>query len=121
MENAINWFDIPATDYNRALKFYNTILGKDMIPMQGMENYAMFPADQDAVSGGMGIMDTPKPGGDSGSLVYLNGGDDLSAILDRVEGAGGKVVKPKMSIGPNGFIAIFRDTEGNLIGLHSMQ
>ena len=55
-----------------------------------------------------------------GTLVYLNGGDDLSAVLGRVEAAGGQVVMPKTSIGENGFAAFFQDTEGNRVGLHSM-
>ncbi|MEQ8674574.1 MAG: VOC family protein [Aggregatilineales bacterium] len=120
MAHAINWFDIPAVDYNRAVKFYSTILGADMIPFEGMENYSMFPSGENEISGGLGTVDSLKPSGDSGALVYLNGGDDLSTVLDRVEGAGGKVVLPKTSIGPNGFVARFHDTEGNLVGLHSM-
>jgi predicted enzyme related to lactoylglutathione lyase len=56
----------------------------------------------------------------TGALVYLNGGDDLSGALSRVEAAGGKIVLPKTSIGPNGFMAHFIDTEGNKVALHSM-
>ena len=56
----------------------------------------------------------------SGSIVYLNGGDDLATPLSRVESAGGKVVVDKMDIGENGYIAQFMDTEGNRVALHSM-
>jgi predicted enzyme related to lactoylglutathione lyase len=54
-----------------------------------------------------------------GINVYLNGGDDLNSVLRKVEAAGGKVVLPKTSIGENGFMAFFLDTEGNKVGLHS--
>ena len=59
------------------------------------------------------------PGG-QGTLVYMNGGDDLAGPLGRVTAAGGAVLMPKTSIGPHGFIAQFRDSEGNRVGLHSM-
>jgi predicted enzyme related to lactoylglutathione lyase len=57
----------------------------------------------------------------NGSVVYLNGGDDLNVPLSRVEKAGGKVLLPKTPLGPNGFMALFLDTEGNKIGFHSMK
>jgi predicted enzyme related to lactoylglutathione lyase len=56
-----------------------------------------------------------------GSLVYLNGGDDLGVPLSKVEAAGGKILLPKTAIGPNGFMAHFADTEGNKVALHSMK
>ena len=55
-----------------------------------------------------------------GSMVYLNGGEDLDVPLGKVEGAGGKILVPKTDIGENGFFAYFVDTEGNKVGLHSM-
>ena len=56
-----------------------------------------------------------------GALIYLNGGEDLAIPLARVEGAGGKIIMPKMSIGANGFMARFTDTEGNIVAFHSMK
>ena len=56
-----------------------------------------------------------------GTVVYLNAGDDLSEPLSKVEDAGGKVILPRTSIGENGFIAHFIDTEGNRVALHSMK
>ena len=81
---------------------------------------AMLPAQMPEGIGG-GIVQGPgfEPS-DKGSLIYLNGGDDLSGPLSRVEAAGGKIVLPKTSIGPNGFMAHFIDTEGNKVALHSM-
>ena len=57
----------------------------------------------------------------SGALIYLNGGEDLSIPLSRVEAAGGKIIRPKTAIGANGFMAQFTDTEGNRIAFHSMK
>lgn len=57
----------------------------------------------------------------TGTTVYLDGGDDLSLHLGRIESAGGKVILPKTAIGENrGFIALFIDTEGNKVGFHSL-
>jgi predicted enzyme related to lactoylglutathione lyase len=53
-------------------------------------------------------------------VVYLNGGENLGTVLDKVEVAGGQVIMPKTDLGENGFMAYFADTEGNKVGLHSM-
>ena len=120
MANALNWFEIPASDYGRAEKFYNAIFATELVRMDGMEGYqmGMFPAE-DGVSGGVIEGEGYVPSAE-GSLVYLNAGDDLSDVLARVEAAGGQVILPKTSIGENGFMAYFLDTEGNKVGLHSM-
>ena len=55
-----------------------------------------------------------------GTIVYLNGGKDLTDSLNKVEEAGGKIILPKTSIGQNGFMAHFINTEGNRIAFHSM-
>lgn len=120
MGNALNWFEIPASDIERATKFYNTIFKTELIPMDGMEGFkmGMFPVE-DGVSGGVVQGEGYVPSLE-GSVVYLNGGDDLDDVLGRVEGAGGSVIMPKTSIGENGFMAYFKDSEGNRVGLHSM-
>jgi len=57
----------------------------------------------------------------TGTTVYLDGGNDLSIPLSRVESAGGTIILPKTNIGENrGFIALFIDTEGNKVGFHSI-
>jgi hypothetical protein len=56
-----------------------------------------------------------------GTIVYINGGEDLNTPLSKVENAGGKIIMPKTSIGGNGFMAQFLDTEGNRIALHSIK
>lgn len=75
---------------------------------------AFFPCDmEDGGIGGGILRDANGEPSKTGSLVYLNGGDDRSVPLSRVEKAGGKILLPKTSIGPHGFMAHFIDTEGN--------
>jgi uncharacterized protein len=121
LHHAISWFDIPATDFDRAKTFYGQILGTPLhdYPMTGMQ-MAVFPADRENGVGGA-IVASPyhKPNAD-GSIVYLNGGDDLAHVLARVPAAGGMVVQPKTQISPEiGYMAFFIDTEGNRVGLCS--
>jgi len=124
MKNAINWFEIPVKNIDEAIKFYSAILGVEMQVMQASEmagmKAAFFPADMQ--NGGIGgcLMEGPgyEPSA-NGSLVYLNGGDDLAGVLSKVEEAGGKVLLPKTAIGHNGFMAYFADIDGNKVGLHS--
>ncbi len=121
MKNAITWFEIPVKNFERAMKFYNAIIDGEMVdsPMPGMK-YGMFPYDDAAggVGGGIVEMEGYTPSSD-GAVIYLNGGEDLAGQLARVEPAGGKVIQPKTNIGENGFMALFLDTEGNRIALHS--
>ena len=119
--NALNWFEIPATDISRAKNFYENIFEIKMeeMEMSGMK-YAMFPFDPTVgkIAGGLAQspMHTPSS---TGSIIYLNANPDLQNVLDRIEKAGGKVTMPKTSIGQNGFMAFFIDTEGNIMALHS--
>ena len=121
MANAINWFEIPVKNFDRAKIFYETIFGAAMERMEAMGmKSAFFPADLKNGVGGCIIEGQGYEPSDKGSLVYLNGGDDLSVVLAKVEQAGGKILLPKTAIGPNGFMAHFKDSEGNKVGLHSM-
>ncbi len=122
MAHAINWFEIPAKNFDRAKTFYETVLGiQMMMPFPEMK-YAMFPADmQNGEIGGGLIEEKGYEPSQTGVLIYLNGGDDLSVPLSRVEAAGGKIIVPKTSIGSNGFMAQFTDTEGNKVAFHSMK
>ena len=127
MANVINWFDIPVSDLDRARTFYGTVLGRELTPQLdlGVEDprendvQAIFLAE-DGVGGGALVQHALYRPSQEGSVVYLNGGDDLSVPLGKVEAAGGKIVLEKTGIGENGFIAYFLDTEGNKVGLHSM-
>ena len=101
-KHAISWFEIPATDINRAQKFYEAVLGVSMIPMEmpGI-NMRMFPVENmtDGIGGALvNSTDFYKPSTTDGSLVYLNGNPDVQNVLDKVEAAGGKIVVPKTEI-----------------------
>ena len=125
MNNAISWFEIPATDIDRAQKFYETIFG---ISLQSMDmpsmKMRMFPLDDPMNGVGGSIVDSGgfhKPSATDGPLIYLNGNPDVQNVLDKVEAAGGKITVPKTEISAEyGFMAAFLDTEGNRVALHSV-
>src|SRR5687767_13850654 len=116
MKNLINWFEIPAADIKRASVFYADLLGIEFQFLDlGVLKMALFPSSDGIVSGALVQHDFYKPSHE-GTLVYFNGGDDLSEMLAKVESAGGKVLKPKSMISPeSGYMALFQDTEGNRI------
>jgi predicted enzyme related to lactoylglutathione lyase len=122
MKNALNWFEIPALNFERAKAFYEAILDStfETMSMESMGmTMAFFPSDwENGVGGGVCTGPGCEPS-DKGTIVYLNAGEDLSDALGRVEAAGGKVILPKTSLGDNGFMAMFIDTEGNRVGFHS--
>lgn len=120
MKNAINWFAIPSADLNRAVKFYNTIFDFQLeVTKMGNQDLAFFPIEQGGVGGHIYVHKDLKPTGD-GITIFLNGGDNLQDILDRVESAGGKIVTPKTQISPEvGYMCYFVDSEGNKLALHS--
>ena len=120
-ENSLNWFEISVTDIKRAKKFYEAIFVIKMQEMEMMEmKMAFFPWEGGSgkASGGIAQSKMHKPS-KSGAKIYLNANPDLSKVLAKVEKAGGQVTMPKTSLGPNGFMAFFVDTEGNSVGLHS--
>lgn len=122
MANALNWFEIPVTDFSRAKSFYEKVLGIVIEPMfMGPVTMGMLSTDPTAVGGAIVQGDGGLPS-KSGTIVYFHGGDDLASMLSRVEPAGGSVVVPKTEIGNDfGFFAHFIDSEGNKVGLHSMK
>ncbi|NER15074.1 VOC family protein [Leptobacterium flavescens] len=120
MKSFISIFEIPAIEFSRAVGFYQTILDIKIeeIDMQGTK-MGIFPSEGQMVSGVIVKGDGYQPSAD-GVIIYLNGGDDLQPILDKVELNGGKIEVPKTLIDEeNGNFAMFLDTEGNRIGLHS--
>ena len=123
MANALNWFEIPVKNFQRAKSFYETVLSIEIHSMpHPSHKYGVFPADVENGKVGGGIVEGEgyEPA-INGSLIYLNGGEDLTTPLSRVEKAGGKIILPKTSIGNNGFMAHFLDTEGNKVAFHSMK
>lgn len=121
-KNSLNWFEIPVSDFERAKKFYSTIFDYEMPANQvGPNMLGFLPVERGGIGGAIAHGPTYKPG-TNGILVYLNGGKDLSVVLQRVEGSGGKVEMPKTLItNALGYVAIFLDSEGNKVGLHSME
>jgi uncharacterized protein len=122
MAHALNWFEIPVTDFARAKSFYEKLLAIHIETMDmGPTKMGMLSSDPNAIGGALVLAEGYAPS-KTGTMVYLNGGDDLAPMLARVAPAGGSVVVPKTEIGNNfGFFAHFADTEGNLLGLHSMK
>ena len=124
MQNAISWFEIPAFDIDRAQQFYETIFGftmqsLNMDPLKMM----LFPIE-DKMGVGGALCDSGgfhKPSATDGPLIYLNGNPDVQTILDKVIIAGGQIMVPKTEISSEfGFMAVFLDTEGNRVGIHSV-
>ena len=125
MKNSISWFEIPSTDLARAQKFYETIFGITLNPLDAANiKMRMFPLDDMRNGVGGAIVYNAgfyKPSTTDGPLIYLNGNPDVQIILDKIESAGGKILVPKTQISPEyGYMAVFLDTEGNRIALHSV-
>ena len=123
--NAISWFELPAIDIERAQKFYEKIFGITMLNLDN-PNLQMrafpFKNIMDGVSGALVCnKDFYTQTANQGALLYLNANPDLQQVLDKVSEAGGKVFIPKTKINDNfGFMAIFLDSEGNRVGLQSI-
>ncbi len=121
MQNLINWFEIPATDFNRAVSYYKAILGLEIkeVEMFGTK-MGLFPTDGTNVSGAIVQGEDYNPSTD-GVVAYLNAGNDLQTVLDKVENNNGKVIVPKTQISPEmGYFGMFIDTEGNKMAVHSL-
>ncbi len=120
----IGFFDIYVDDMERAQKFYETMLNTKLTPMGDPNDPTVemrgFGDDFSSHGAGGALVKLAhaKPG-PGGSMVYFSC-DDCAVEAGRVEAAGGAIVAPKYSIGEHGFVTIISDTEGNMIGLHSM-
>lgn len=120
--NALNWFEIPATDFQRAKKFYENIFGiqMDVQNMMGMD-MAFFPMEggNGKASGAVVKGEMYKPSME-GSIIYLNANPAMDNIVAKIEKEGGKILMPKTQITPEiGYMAFFVDSEGNRMALHS--
>lgn len=122
--NPVVWFEIYVADMNRAKAFYENVLGVALRPLQAPDGEEI---DMLAFPGG------PEKGGATGALVRMEGVPqgmagtlvyftcrDCAIEAGRAAQHGGSIERPKMSIGPYGYIALCRDSEGNMFGLHSM-
>lgn len=122
--NAVGWFDIYVDDLDRAVAFYQTMLGTTLELMgdpTGETQMVSFPADMSAYGAGGALTKSPHAGpGVGGTVVYFMV-EDCAVQQERVSQAGGVMVRPKFSIGEFGWILLCQDTEGNMIGFNSMK
>ncbi len=119
IKNFVSWFEIPAIQFEQSVAFYNHIYGILMeTTTHGDYAMAYFPADKGI--GGAIVCGPGSVPSETGPLIYLNGGSDLNNVLQRVEEAGGRIIMPKTFINKEaGHFAIFIDSEGNKLALHS--
>ena len=121
MNNPVGWFEIYVQDMKRAKAFYESVFGVQLSKLEspGLEMWA-FPMERDASGAAGALVHMPGfPSGANSGLVYFIC-DDCAVEAEKAGRAGGKIQKPKFSIGEYGHIAHVVDTEGNMIGLHSM-
>lgn len=120
--NAINWFEIPAVDLNRAFNFYSKVLnGNVRMGTFGNGDLILFNVPfntGEAVGGSIVVREDLQPTS-NGPIIYLNAFGKLSDAVDAIEPNGGKVLVPYINLGKFGFAAIMIDSEGNKIGLLS--
>lgn len=116
--SAITWFEIPATNFARAVRFYETIFASPLRHESAWPNLAIFPFQRPGISGAIAYGEGHRPSGD-GVVIYLNCEGRFDDVLGRVEAAGGSIVEPKSHIPNVGWVAQIRDSEGNRIGLHA--
>jgi hypothetical protein len=124
--NVVGWFEIYVSDMERARAFYNVVFGKELQPLPTLgevdcEMWA-FPWTEGApgAAGALVKHALRPPARAAGTIVYF-ACQDVAQEASRAEAAGGKLIMPRTAIGSYGFIALVVDTEGNTVGLHSMQ
>jgi predicted enzyme related to lactoylglutathione lyase len=120
--NPVGWFEIYVQDMDRAKTFYEAVLQRTLerLPSPEIEMWS-FPGEQGGMgAGGALVRMEGFPSGGNSTLVYFMC-EDCAVEEGRVSGSGGKIQRPKMSIGQYGFISLAIDTEGNMFGLHSMK
>lgn len=122
MHTKVNWFEIPSTDFHRAVRFYEAVFDATLRIEHDDPASMKMAIFQDAAGESIGcvMQSTDYPPGSHGMLIYLDAGPSIDAVLARIEPAGGKIRLHKFEL-PNdiGFIGNFSDTEGNLVALHS--
>lgn len=122
--NAIGWFDIYVDELDRAVAFYESVFDCKLEPIgdpTGETRMMGFPTDMSAYGAGGALTKSAHASpGIGGTIVYFNA-EDCSVEEARVAAAGGKLVRPKFSIGEFGWVSLCQDTEGNMFGISSMQ
>jgi hypothetical protein len=116
--STITWFEIPATDFARAIRFYETVMDTALVHQAAWPNLAIFPYERPGISGAIAHGESFRPAGE-GTIIYLNCSGKFDAVLNRVESAGGAIVEPRTHLPGVGWVAQILDSEGNRIGLHA--
>ncbi len=121
MKNCIKWFEIPARDFDRAVAFYNGLLGLELDACDmGEEKMAFFPEHEKNVGGAVSLAPDFTPS-TNGVLMYFDATGKLEELLEQVARLGGEVVQDACAIQAEGrgSFALFKDTEGNRLGFHA--
>jgi uncharacterized protein len=123
-ENVVGWFEIPVNDMDRAIRFYESIFVKRLEKQVfGKTSMAWFPMEESSYGTGGGLVYNPEvytPGNEGPLIYFTSPTGDITLDLDRIEQAGGKIMMEKTLISEDlGYMAVFYDTEGNRIALHS--
>jgi len=119
MNSQVVWFDMPVLDLDRAIAFYSAVMGCEIEKQSGPGfEMGVLPHEGQAVGGCLVVCSDNKPS-DHGILIYLNCEGRLDEAISAAEAGGAEIQQPKHSIGPHGFRAVMKDTEGNRVALHS--
>ena len=122
--NPISWFDLYVEDMDRAMTFYETIFQQKLeliVDPTGETDMRQFPANMGAYGAAGALVKSPHGHpGPGGTMIYFST-NECSVEEKRVPMAGGKVMRPKFSIGKFGWVSLCMDTEGNMFGLNSMR
>lgn len=118
--NPVNWFDIHVSNLDRAKKFYETVFNIQLVdfPIEWGKQSA-FPSDYEGLNISGALVEKSDRVADGNNVIVYFTSEDCISEEARAAKAGGKIIKPKMSIGEFGFVSLIMDTEGNTIGLHS--
>lgn len=118
MSEVLTWFEIPSTDFDRAVGFYNKVLNTNLKVGDFMGIPHGFIPDDTGDSRGAVVLRSDTVPGANGPLIYLYLADPVNDVLARVSEAGGEIIQPETSLGPQGTMAVILDSEGNRVGLH---
>lgn len=120
MKKLLNFFEIPAKDFQRAVNFYEELLGIELKACDcGKEKMAFFPEKEFNIHGAISFAKDFNPSKD-GSLIYFNTNLKLDLLLQKLKNMGGDILKEKtkIEVEGGGYFALVLDSEGNRIGLY---
>ena len=123
MNNSVGWFEIYVDDMRRAKAFYESVFDVQLSKLEGALGLKMwaFPMQPDNYGAPGALVHMPGFGAGSNSVIVYFSCVDCSVEVAKAKKSGGRIEREKMTIGQNGYIALVVDTEGNMIGLHSMR